>query len=89
MRLAFGEHFTPAFVPPYHGYDKHTYGCFVRRVLRFFQPVTAGRSKTGDCIEMPAQISFSRYEQGQTSIHHARDVLAALARGIYRRPLSG
>ena len=24
MRLAFGEYFTPAFVPPYHGYDERT-----------------------------------------------------------------
>src|SRR5208283_766088 len=24
MRLAFGEHLTSAFVPPYHGYDERT-----------------------------------------------------------------
>ena len=38
---------------------------------------------------MPAQVSFSRYEQGKTSIHQARDVVGDLVRSIERRPLSG
>lgn len=89
MLLAFGKHFTRAFVPPYHGYDISTL-----RVLREggFQIFSAGDRRPQQnrrLLEMPAQISFSRYEQGHARIQPAKDVLGALARGIFRRPLSG
>ncbi|MBF0504771.1 MAG: DUF2334 domain-containing protein [Candidatus Omnitrophica bacterium] len=89
MRQAFGKLFTPAFVPPYHGYDERTF-----RVLHEegFQIFSAGRrsfQKEKRFIEMPAQVPFSRYDQSQRSVHSARDILETLARRIYRRPLSG
>ena len=43
MRLAFGDHFTPAFVPPYHGYDERTGRYLKKKVFRSFRPVHAGR----------------------------------------------
>jgi len=89
MRLAFGENFIPAFVPPYHGYDQGTL-----RVLREegFQVFSAGTRRSGakkSFIEIPAQISFSRYEDGRKSIRPAKELVAALARGVHRRLLSG
>ena len=44
MRQAFGKHFTPAFVPPYHGYDERTL-----QVLHEegFQVFSAGTARQG------------------------------------------
>lgn len=89
MRLAFGEHFTPAFVPPYHGWDERTL-----RVLHEegFQIFSAGRRDLGlkkRFIEIPAKIPFSRYEQGKTNIHNANEMLVSLTRVIGREPLPG
>lgn len=89
MYLAFGEHFTPAFVPPYHGYDERTL-----RVLHEegFQIFSAGNRRAQikkRFIELPAQVSFSHYDQGKKNIYYAKDVIGNLARGVGRQPLSG
>ena len=89
MRLAFGEYFTSAFVPPYHGYDERTLQVLYEEGFQIF---SAGRRRQGlkkHFIEIPAQVSFSRYEEGKTSIHNAREIVTILAKGIDRRPLSG
>ena len=89
MRKAFGEYFTPAFVPPYHGYDEQTIRLIEELGFKIF---SAGDRRIGvkrRFMKIPAQISFSRYEQGRTGIYNARDVLSILARGIHRRLLSG
>ncbi len=90
MRTAFGEHFTSAFVPPYHGYDARTV-----KVLKeeSFQVFSAGArpSEIKDqwIIELPVQISFSRYESGKGILQSARDVMGQLTKEVHRRPLSG
>jgi hypothetical protein len=89
MRQAFGEYFVPAFVPPYHGYDKCTLQVLDEEGFRIFSARMRQAEIKKRFIEMPAQVSFSRYDQGRTSIHNARDVVGILARGIERRPLSG
>ncbi len=89
MRLAFGEHFIPAFVPPYHGYDERTLQGLHEEGFQIFSAGTRRSEIKKRFIEIPAQVSFSRYEQGKTSIHNARDVVGILARGVNRRPLSG
>ena len=90
MRQAFGEHFTPAFVPPYHGYDERTLKVLDEEGFKIFSAGSRRRPKKDKrFIEIPAQVSFSRSEEGQTSIQNAGDVLAILARGIHLRPLSG
>ena len=89
MRLAFGEHFTPAFVPPYHGYDERTFRVLHKDGFKIFSAGALGLEKDKRFIEVPAQVSFSRYDQGKTSIHHAGEIVAILAKGIHRRALSG
>lgn len=89
MRLAFGKHFIPAFVPPYHGYDERTLQVLHQEGFQIFSAGTRRAEIKKRFIEIPAQVSFSRYEQGKTSVHNAREVVALLARGIHRRPLSG
>ena len=90
MRKAFGEYFTPAFVPPYHGYDSCTLQALYKEDFKIF---SAGTPRTGaihQFLQVPAQISFSRYDnKGPTSIHCAKDVIGSLAKGINRRVLSG
>ena len=89
MRLAFGEYFTPAFVPPYHGYDERTLRVLHEEGFQVFSAGSRRAKKSKRCIELPTHVSFSRYEPGRISVHNARDVVGILARGIYRRPLSG
>ncbi len=89
MQLAFGKNFTPAFVPPYHGYDERTLQVLHEEGFQIFSARSRQAEKSKRFIEIPAQVSFSRYEEGRTSIHNARDVVGILARGIHRRPLSG
>jgi peptidoglycan/xylan/chitin deacetylase (PgdA/CDA1 family) len=89
MRQAFGENYTPAFVPPYHGYDQRTLQVLDEEGFQIF---SAGRRRPGlkrRFIEIPVQVSFSRYDQGKKSVHKAGDVVRILAGGIERRPLSG
>jgi len=89
MRQAFGGYFTRAFVPPYHGYDQRTW-----RVLgeEGFQVFSGGAPRAGlkkGIMEIPAEVSFSRYDKGRKSIYPAKEVLGKLARGIHRRPICG
>jgi hypothetical protein len=89
MRLAFGEHFTPAFVPPYHGYDERTIRLIEELGFKIFSAGTPRAEIKRRFIEIPAQVSFSRYEQGRMRIPKAGDVVGILVRGIGRRSLSG
>jgi peptidoglycan/xylan/chitin deacetylase (PgdA/CDA1 family) len=89
MRLAFRDQFTPAFVPPYHGYDRNTLRVLSEENFKLF---SAGIPRTGDkkpFMEIPAQVSFSQYNQGEKSIYKAKDVVAALARVLARKSLAG
>jgi len=89
MRMAFGECFTPAFVPPYHGYDQRTLQVLGEEGFQIFSAGTRRLELKKNFITLPVQVSFSSYEQGQTSIHGAKDVVGHVASGIHRRPLSG
>jgi peptidoglycan/xylan/chitin deacetylase (PgdA/CDA1 family) len=89
MRLAFGDDFTPAFVPPYHGYDGRTLRVLQQDGFRIFSAGTRRIEAKARILELPAQVSFSRYSQGVAAINPAREVLEHLARGIHRRPLTG
>jgi hypothetical protein len=89
MRLAFGKYFTSAFVPPYHGYDARTLEVLHKEGFQVFSAGTRRLDGKDRFIAMPAHVSFSRYEDGKTGIHEAREVVALLAQGIHRRPLSG
>lgn len=89
MRLAFGELFTPAFVPPYHGYDERTLRILQKENFRIFSAGSRRLGKKFQLVELPAQISFSRYDKGRSSIHTATAMVGMLARDIYRRLVSG
>lgn len=89
MRLAFGEHFTPAFVPPYHGYDERTLRILQKENFRIFSAGSRRPGKKFRLVELPAQISFSRYDKDRNSIHTATAMAGMLARDIYCRPVSG
>ncbi len=89
MRQAFGKNFTSAFVPPYHGYDERTLKILAEEGFTMFSAGIRRLTGKRDFVNLPAQVSFSRYDQGKTGIYRAVDVIGSLAQGIYRRPLSG
>jgi len=89
MRMAFGENFIPAFVPPYHGYDRRTLQVLHEEGFQVFSAGGRLSQKSKGLIEIPAQVSFSCYEKGRPKIKNAREVVGILAGGIYGRALSG
>lgn len=88
MRLAFGDQFTPAFVPPYHGYDERTL-----RILgeESFWGFSIGKLEN-KCrlFQLPAKVSFTSYNKdGSWSINTANSMVEMLGRNFYRQPLPG
>ena len=89
MREGFAGHFTPAFVPPYHGYDERTL-----RILEQegFEILSAGANRVKlkrGFLEVPTRVSFSRYALNQKIILSAAEILGHLARDVQRFHLSG
>ncbi len=88
MRLAFGDLFTPAFVPPYHGYDERTL-----RILEEenFWAFSIGKlEKNSRLFQLPAKVSFTRYNKdGSRSLNTANDMIEMLGRNLYRQLLPG
>jgi hypothetical protein len=89
MRLAFGEHLIPAFVPPYHGFDECTIGLMEELGFKIFSAGQRRARANKGFIDLAAEISFTRYEGGQKNIRPARDMISSLTKGIHCRPLSG
>jgi len=89
MHQAFGEYFTSAFVPPYHGYDERTLQVLHEEGFEIFSAGTHRVEKAKRLINVPVQVSFTRYEEGKKGIREAKEMLALLARGVNRRALSG
>ncbi|MBL8013061.1 MAG: DUF2334 domain-containing protein [Candidatus Omnitrophica bacterium] len=89
MSESFGDLCLPAFVPPYHGFDERTLRVINEEGFKVF---SAGGRRPGSrkqFLQLPAEISFSRYDEGRTSVYKAADVLGLLAKGISRRAISG
>ena len=61
MRRVFGKTFTPAFVPPYHGFDAAT----LKSVRESgFKAFSAGRVRADvpqGCLDLPAMVSLNTY----------------------------
>lgn len=90
MRLAFGEHFTPAFVPPYHGYDERTLRVLEEEGFWGFSARSRRLEKKSQLVKLPARISFTRYDaDGSRGVNTAADMMKMVAKGIYRQSLSG
>ena len=89
MYLAFGDYFTPAFVPPFHGYDERTLRILQEEGFQVFSAGSGKLKKEPGLLELPANISFSRYDKGKVSTNTATDVVKMLMRDICRVPLSG
>lgn len=90
MRDAFGNSFTSAFVPPFHGYDQRTWDILCEHG---FSILSAGRrkvkNKTG-LIELPAKIQFTQYnDDGTYTINKTIDLFTKLVKNINSVPLSG
>lgn len=66
MKSNFGKNFTPAFVPPYHGYDQNTLDAVNRLKIPIF---SAGRFHgflKKDFVELPTRFSLNSYDRAGT-----------------------
>jgi len=89
MNAAFGDDFIPAFVPPFHGYDENTVRLVNDREFRIFSAGGGGLGNQPALLEIPANISFSRYDRGTVEIHSAREMLEMMVKCFNRSSLSG
>lgn len=62
MERVFKTWFTPAFVPPYHGYDAHTICAVRERGYRIFSAGLPFKQKHS-FLNLPAVISLNRYSK--------------------------
>jgi len=62
IRRMLGVALTPAFVPPYHGYDDTTLRVVQELGFRIFSAGETARLR-GACLDLPARISLNDYDQ--------------------------
>lgn len=89
MRSSFGDLFTPAFVPPYHGYNQETWDILCEEQFKIFSAGKNALKKRSGMIDLPAEISFTRYEHNVAAINPASFVIENLARNPKRSSLLG
>ena len=90
MREAFGEYFTPAFVPPYHGYDENTLRVLHEEGIHLFSAGARRKAHHQGVLNIPGSVSFTRYEKdGTKAILDAGEMARALLMSVGRRPLCG
>ncbi|MBF0510738.1 MAG: DUF2334 domain-containing protein [Candidatus Omnitrophica bacterium] len=89
MRADFGDHFTPAFVPPYHGYDKNTLKLVEEQGFKVFSAKSRRFSGDYKLMNLPAEVSFSSYKQGKMTFYKAMDVVRMLVKNAQQKPFTG
>lgn len=68
MKALFGENFTPAFVPPYHGYDNNTIEIINELGIPLFSAGEKTGTKTKTFLDLPADISLNDYDPKGTPL---------------------
>ncbi len=89
MQQAFGEYFTRAFVPPYHGYDERTLRILKEEGFKIFSAGYPSRGIKRRFIDLSVQVSFSRYDLGETSVYKASEVIANLVKSVAAHSIAG
>lgn len=72
----FGKNFTPAFVPPYHGYDRTTLSLVRGMKLKIFSADRTLERGGNDFLNLPAELSLNRYSKDGRPLPLSLRVLA-------------
>ncbi len=89
MDKAFGDYFTKAFVPPFHGYDQQTIKALTVENFSMFSAGTYDLAEPLSLKYLPAMTSFSQYGKGTVKIYSAKEVLRQWIRNMTKNSLSG
>lgn len=90
MRQAFGNQFTTAFVPPFHGFDNRTFKALEEKEFLAFSAGNHGIVEKSKLLELPAHISFTVYEKdGSISLCTPKDMIETLIKNFCCQPLTG
>jgi peptidoglycan/xylan/chitin deacetylase (PgdA/CDA1 family) len=89
MRAAFGEQFTPAFVPPFHGFDANTEQVVKQEQFRIFSAGSRGLKDSHGLIELPVKISMSFYGWVKPVLLPADTVVKMLVKHALRNHFAG
>jgi len=63
MRRLFGKNFTPAFIPPYHGYNSTTLEIINELKIPIFSADEISKVKNKCFIDLPARLSLNKYSK--------------------------
>jgi len=68
MLLNFGAGFTPAFIPPYHGYNKTTLKIISELKIPIFSAEKTNFINEKFFLDLPAEISLNNYDSSGTPV---------------------
>jgi len=68
MKKLFGKNFTPAFIPPYHGYNKNTLKIIDKLKIPIFSANKENATKNKHFLDLPINITINRYSKSGKSI---------------------
>lgn len=63
MEKVFGKNFTPAFAPPFHGYDQNTLDAINRLKIPIFSAGRFDRFPDKNFVELPTRFSLNSYDR--------------------------
>ena len=63
MEKLFGKNFTPAFIPPYHGYNKNTLEAINELEIPMFSANKKTSFKSKKFIDLPIDIALNYYDK--------------------------
>jgi len=82
MRRLFGRNFTPAFIPPYHGYDMNTLKIIRECGFKIFSAGKEATTQKSGILDLPARFSLNSYDKAAQSLicHSALTLINKLTR---------
>lgn len=90
MNRLFGKNFTPAFIPPYHGYDDNTLRIINELKIPLFSAGKKVHLQKKNFLDLPARISLNNYDKDGNPIQtEAGELIKKFSAAILKGTLSG
>ncbi len=90
MHRSFGAMFTPAFIPPYHGYDRATLDAVEDLGFRIFSAGKKAALSGRSFLDLPARVALNKYAPDGTPLaFDSRDMIAQWRRAAAGRGVIG
>lgn len=88
MEKYFGEEFFPAFVPPFHGYNKETLKIIDQLRFKIFSGGKKTNLKKTNFLDLPARISLNKYTKEKAFTLSLEEIAKRIVEEINFSPLN-